>query len=130
VAFFPEGTTASQGTLLPFHANLFEAAIEAEVPIQPYALRYVDAQGNMHEAVDFVGDMTFVQSMLTILKSSGITAHLMVLPAIPVNGDPHRRELAAAAREAIAQVLGYSTASCPEEAGRADQRTDQMAPGC
>ena len=29
VSFFPEGTTASQGTVLPFHANLFEAAIEA-----------------------------------------------------------------------------------------------------
>ena len=29
VAFFPEGTTAAQGTLLPFHSNLFEAAIDA-----------------------------------------------------------------------------------------------------
>jgi 1-acyl-sn-glycerol-3-phosphate acyltransferase len=42
VAFFPEGTTASQGCLLPFHANLFEAAIDAAVPVQPYALSYVD----------------------------------------------------------------------------------------
>ena len=43
IAFFPEGTTAAQGTLLPFHPNLFEAAIEAGVPVQPYVLRYVDA---------------------------------------------------------------------------------------
>jgi 1-acyl-sn-glycerol-3-phosphate acyltransferase len=35
IAFFPEGTTAAQGTVLPFHANLFEAAIEAKVPVQP-----------------------------------------------------------------------------------------------
>ena len=41
IAFFPEGTTAAQGTLLPFHPNLFEAAIEAGVPVQPYVLRYV-----------------------------------------------------------------------------------------
>src|SRR5690606_21315559 len=27
VAFFPEGATSSQGSLQPFHANLFEAAI-------------------------------------------------------------------------------------------------------
>ena len=29
VAFFPEGTVAHQGQVLPFHANLFEAAIDA-----------------------------------------------------------------------------------------------------
>lgn len=108
VAFFPEGTTAVQGTLLPFHANLFEAAIEAQVPIQPYAVRYVDAHGNLHAAADFVGDMTFVQSMLTILKSGGMTARLITLPAIPVVGTPHRRELAVAARQSIADALGYS----------------------
>lgn len=107
VAFFPEGTTCAQGAVLPFHANLFEAAIEAAVPIQPYALRYVDAQGNLHPAVDFVGETTFVQSMLTILKSPGVTAQLLTLPVIPINGTPHRRELAAAAHEAIASALGY-----------------------
>src|SRR5690606_36823074 len=32
VAFFPEGTVSLQGSLLPFHANLFEAANEAQVP--------------------------------------------------------------------------------------------------
>jgi 1-acyl-sn-glycerol-3-phosphate acyltransferase len=39
VAFFPEGTTAAQGQVLPFHANLFEAAVDSRVPVQPYALR-------------------------------------------------------------------------------------------
>jgi 1-acyl-sn-glycerol-3-phosphate acyltransferase len=107
VAFFPEGTVASQGSVLPFHANLFEAAIEAQVPIQPYALRYVDASGRLHPAVDFVGEMTFVQSMITILKSSGITAQLTTLPLIPVDGAPHRRELAQATRDVIAGALGY-----------------------
>ncbi len=38
VAFFPEGTTGLQGTVLPFHANLLEAAIDAKVAVQPYAL--------------------------------------------------------------------------------------------
>jgi 1-acyl-sn-glycerol-3-phosphate acyltransferase len=113
VAFFPEGTTAAQGTLLPFHANLFEAAIEAGASIQPYALRYVDAQGNQHAAVDFVGDMTFVQSMLAILNSPGITAQLVTLPVIPINGTPHRRELAQAARESIANALGYANQMSP-----------------
>jgi 1-acyl-sn-glycerol-3-phosphate acyltransferase len=107
VAFFPEGTTSAQGTVLPFHANLFEAAIEAAVPIQPFALRYVDAKGDPHPAVDFVGETTFVQSMLAILKSPGIMAQLTTLPPIPVKGTPHRRELAQAARESIGNALGY-----------------------
>jgi 1-acyl-sn-glycerol-3-phosphate acyltransferase len=105
VAFFPEGTTSAQGTVLPFHANLFEAAIEARVPIQPYALRYVDARGNHHPAVEFIGETTFVQSMLWILKAKGITACIEILPVIPVEGTPHRRELAAAAHESISQAV-------------------------
>ncbi|MGH8853177.1 MAG: lysophospholipid acyltransferase family protein, partial [Telluria sp.] len=51
VAFFPEGTTARQGEVLPFHANLFEAAIDAKVAVQPYALSYVDAAGAYHPSV-------------------------------------------------------------------------------
>lgn len=108
VAFFPEGTTAAQGRLLPFHANLFEAAIEAGVPVQPFALRYTDSSGRLHPAVNFIGDMTFVQSMLTILKAGKITAQLVVLPAIPTGKTSHRRELADAAHAAIAQALGYA----------------------
>src|ERR1700756_3952948 len=48
VAFFPEGTTAAQGTLLPFHANLFEAAIDARVQVQAMALSYEDEGGGSH----------------------------------------------------------------------------------
>ncbi len=104
VAFFPEGTTAPQGTVLPFHANLFEAAIEAQVPVQPYALRYVDADGQLHDAADFIGDMTFVESVIAIVKSGGIKAELIRLPAIPTSG-AHRRELAVTTREMISAVL-------------------------
>jgi 1-acyl-sn-glycerol-3-phosphate acyltransferase len=106
IAFFPEGTTAGQGQLLPFHANLFEAAIDAKAPIQPCALRYVDAQGRLDSTVDFVGDMTFVQSLIAILAGQKITAHLIILPLIDI-GDATRRALAQNAREAIADALGY-----------------------
>ena len=107
VAFFPEGTTAVQGTVLPFHANLFEAAIDADVPVQPYALRYLDRNGRPHAAVEYVGDTTFVQSMVTILRHRDITAELLLLPAISSAG-AHRRELAATAHDAIAGALGVA----------------------
>ncbi len=104
VAFFPEGTTAPQGTVLPFHANLFEAAIEAQVPVQLYALRYVDADGRLHDSADFVGEMSFVESVIAILKGGPMVAELIRLPAVATTG-VHRRELAVAAREQIAAAL-------------------------
>lgn len=104
VAFFPEGTTAAQGQLLPFHANLFEAAIDAGVPVQAYALRYLDAHGKYHAATDFIGEMTLMESVLAILRAGAIRAELIQLPAIPTLG-AHRRELAAASRQAIAGTL-------------------------
>lgn len=107
IAFFPEGTTAPQGTILPFHANLFEAAIEAQVPIQPFAIRYVDAHGKLHHAVDFIGEMTFAESMNLILRGGKITAELTQLPLIS-SDNAHRREVAQAARLAVAQSLGIT----------------------
>lgn len=110
VAFFPEGTTVAQGNMLPFHTNLFEAAIEAQVPVQPCALRYVDdaadAQGRFHPAADFIGDTNFVQSLLTILRAKNMTAQLLTLPAIETGETSHRRELATAAQQLIAAALG------------------------
>jgi len=105
VAFFPEGTTAVQGKLLPFHANLFEAAIEAGVPVQPYALCYVGIDGKLHPAAEFVGGMTFMQSVLAILKAGRIMARLTLLPVIQTEQHSHRRELADTSRAAIGRVL-------------------------
>ncbi len=107
VAFFPEGTTAAQGSLLPFHANLFEAAIDADVPVQPYALRYVDANGAPHRAVEFLGEMTFAESIVTILSCSSIHAQLICTPPIAATGT-HRRELAQASHDAVALALGIA----------------------
>ena len=40
---FPEGGTGDGQTLLPFHANLLQAAITADAPIQPVALQFLEA---------------------------------------------------------------------------------------
>ena len=107
IAFFPEGTTGAQGGILPFHPNLFEAAIEAKVPVLPFAVRYVDAQGQLHPAADFIGEMTFAESMKLILVSGEMTAELIQLPNIPTEG-AHRREVAQAARVVVAKALGVN----------------------
>jgi 1-acyl-sn-glycerol-3-phosphate acyltransferase len=105
VAFFPEGTTAPQGSLLPFHANLFEAAIDAQVALQPYALAYVDAAGAPHPAIDYLDDTTFGQSIKLILAGPPVQARLTCLAPIQTEG-AHRRELAKQAEEAVRAALG------------------------
>ena len=104
VALFPEGTTSRQGEVLPFHANLFEAAIDAKVAVQPYALSYVDAAGSLHASIDYIGDTTFVDSMFTILQGPPVRARLQALAPIEATG-AHRRELAEQAHTAVAAAL-------------------------
>ncbi|MBY0574863.1 MAG: 1-acyl-sn-glycerol-3-phosphate acyltransferase [Undibacterium sp.] len=110
IAFFPEGTTGSQGAVLPFHANLFEAAIEAQVPIQAFAIRYLDPQGELEHAVDFIGEMSFAESMRLILDKNGTVVELIQLPSISTEG-AHRREVADQAREAVVQGLNVHTSA-------------------
>ena len=103
-AFFPEGTTSHQGQLLPFHPNLFEAAIDAGVSVQPYALRYLDANGELHPTIGFAGEISLIESILAIAGGSEIIVELQMLPALPTQG-ANRRELAREARAAIATAL-------------------------
>ncbi|QJE00611.1 1-acyl-sn-glycerol-3-phosphate acyltransferase [Massilia forsythiae] len=114
VAFFPEGTTSLQGRLLPFHANLFEAAIDAGAAVQPYALAYLDREGGWHHGVDYVGETTFVDSILRILDGPPVRARLACLVPLAPHGR-HRRDLAQAAQLAIAGALDL--AATPAGAG-------------
>ena len=104
VAFFPEGTTAAQGSVLPFHANLFEAAVDAGALVQPYALRYVDAGGALHPSIEFTGETTFAQSMMAVLAGGRIQARLTCLAPLPA-AHAHRRDLAKAAHDAVGAAL-------------------------
>jgi 1-acyl-sn-glycerol-3-phosphate acyltransferase len=90
---------------LPFHANLFEAAIDARAMVQPIALAYLDDEGSWHPSVDYVGATTFVDSILRILGGPPMSVRLHYLAPMPSEG-AHRRELARAAQQAIAGALG------------------------
>lgn len=104
VAFFPEGTTAQQGSLMPFHANLFEAAVDAKVMVQPYAVCYVDEAHRLHPSIEFIGDMTFAQSLVAILSGPPVFARLVCSTPIDAAG-AHRRDVCAAAHAAVGAAL-------------------------
>lgn len=64
LAVFPEGTTGDGRQLLPFHANLLQAAVTANAPAQPVGLRFVDqASGQLSHAPSYTGDETLLSSI-------------------------------------------------------------------
>ncbi|GAB4397611.1 MAG: lysophospholipid acyltransferase family protein [Rhodoferax sp.] len=71
LAIFPEGTTSNGLQILPFHANLFQAAIVADAPVQPVALRFEDAASAQPSlAPCYVGDDTLLDSVWRTLRAA------------------------------------------------------------
>lgn len=110
VAVFPEGTTGPGDSVLPFHANLLQAAIAVDAPVQPMTLRYADPAHRHSPAAAYIGDTTLMQSLWMIARCRGLTVHLTVQPP---QGSSHadRRALAAHVREQIAAVLAGDDAA-------------------
>ena len=114
VAVFPEGTTTDGRSLGRFYAALFEAAIEAGVPVQPIALRYPRADGAANPAAAFVDDMTFLESLLLVAREPRLVARVTFAPAIDTSARCRRR-LAAEARRAIAEALDLPAVAAASE---------------
>ena len=113
VAIFPEGTTSTGHGLLPFHANLLQAAISTATPVQPVALRFSDSSHAVSEAMEFVGATTLARSLWNSASGDGVVARVLFLaPRESAGAD--RRALAARLRADIAGALGVSE----ESAGR------------
>ena len=75
LAIFPEGTTSDGVNLLPFHANLFQAAIAANAPVLPVALRFVDAATGEHSlAPCYINDDTLLGSIWRTLIAPPLCA--------------------------------------------------------
>lgn len=103
LTIFPEGTTTTGDSVLPFHARLFGAAIEAQRPVQPMALRYGRTEDG-EALAPYVGDDVLLFHILALLRSPGFDAELTYLPPIEP-ADLDRSQLAQAARAAIESVL-------------------------
>ncbi|QGZ60787.1 lysophospholipid acyltransferase family protein [Paraburkholderia acidisoli] len=99
---FPEGTTSSGVALLPFHSNMFQAAVAAGKPVQPLCIYYEDAQGRQTTAPAYIDDLSLKQSLDAMLGAGAITAHVYVGEPIVAED---RRTLAARAQEAVNGAL-------------------------
>ena len=104
VAVFPEGTTGDGRCLLPFHANLLQAAISSATPVQPVVLRYAQPGKPISPAAAWVGETTLLRSLWWVACAEGLCAH--VQPLAPQDSQlSDRRTLANEVREQIAGAL-------------------------
>ena len=77
LAVFPEGTTGDGVSLLPFHANLLQAAISAQAPVLPVALAYSEGTpARATRAVSYVGDESLLGSLWRTVCAPHLRAHV------------------------------------------------------
>ncbi|MDI1275733.1 1-acyl-sn-glycerol-3-phosphate acyltransferase [Polaromonas sp.] len=91
LAVFPEGTTGDGTRLKPFHANLLQAAISANAPVQPVALRFVDADtGQTCFAPRYIDDDSIFVSIWETLSVRHLRAEVTFGNPQPCDGRDRR----------------------------------------
>ncbi|UCE30072.1 MAG: 1-acyl-sn-glycerol-3-phosphate acyltransferase [Burkholderiales bacterium] len=124
VAVFPEGTTNDGTRLLRFHANTAEAALRANVPVVPVALRYLTPARERCDAVAFVGDTSLLQSLWRMTAEPRIIVEMHVLPELEPSRFASRHALVREAERLIAARLGVAA---PDLSGPLDARLQSGA---
>jgi 1-acyl-sn-glycerol-3-phosphate acyltransferase len=111
VVLFPEGTTTDGRQVLPFHARLFGAAVEAHCPIQPVALRY-HPTADGRDVAPFIGDDDLLHHVLRILREPRLAIDVTYCAPLDSHGGD-RADLALASQAAIERALGLEPAPAP-----------------
>lgn len=105
LAIFPEGTTSNGRQLLPFHANLFQAAIAANAPVLPVALQFSDvANGAVSLAPCYIDDDTLLSSIWRTLSAPPLLAEVHFGAPQPAQGRD-RRTLSRDIRTAVEALM-------------------------
>jgi len=92
VAVFPEGATQDGRKVHRFFSAILQAGIDAEVPVQAVAIRYV-RNGKRDEVASFVGNISFPAHVLNILKVASTNVFFHFCDPIMAKGMT-RKELA------------------------------------
>ncbi|HYX70585.1 MAG TPA: lysophospholipid acyltransferase family protein [Terriglobales bacterium] len=100
VTVFPEATTGDSLKLLPFRSTMFQAAIDAGVPVIPAAIGYAPlADGSVRMDICFWGDMSPVPHALKLFSKRRIECRVEFGP--PLAASDNRKQLCRAAFEWI-----------------------------
>ncbi len=104
LGLFPESTTSTGESLLPFHSSMLQAAVGRGVPVLPVFLTYRLEDGSLNPYVPYVGEMTFVESFVRILNAPPSRVNIRVGPLVSSQG-LHRRDLALQLEQITWQLL-------------------------
>jgi 1-acyl-sn-glycerol-3-phosphate acyltransferase len=101
VVAFPEGSTWCGRAQGRFRRAVFQAALDADVPVQPVRVRYRFTEGGASTAPAYVGDDSLLASVWRVVSAREVVAEVDVRSAIAPAGHLDRRALAEAAQTAV-----------------------------
>ena len=101
VVIFPEGTDSDGTGVLPFHSSFFEAAIEAQCPVVPLAIRYSAPGVGPGEEVIYWKDRRFIFHVIRLLGVKEVRARVTF--GQPMGAGRNRKKLSEGVR---ARILG------------------------
>jgi 1-acyl-sn-glycerol-3-phosphate acyltransferase len=105
VGIFPEGGSGHGDKVGTFHARIFQTALDANVPVQPVALRY-GRDGRQDPGVPFGRKESFFANVLRVLGNPPMDAEVHFLEPVAPTPDARRR-MAEESRARIVRELGY-----------------------
>ena len=98
VVAVPEGSPWCGKAQGHFRRAVFQAALDAGVPVQPVRLHYRLSGGASSTAPAFVGEDSLLTSVWRVVSSRGLIAEVEVRDPIAAGSHPDRRSLALAAQ--------------------------------
>ena len=104
VGVFPEGRTRGGHEVGPFHARIFQAAVETGVPVQPVALVY-GLKGDAQTIVAFGPGESFFANFLRLLGEPARRAEVHFLAPIGAQDLEGRRRIAETSRARIVAAM-------------------------
>lgn len=113
VVVFPEGTSTDGKLLLPFHAALFQPALDTQTPVYSVGLRYSNHKGQISTAPAYWGNLSILDSLVALGRQPYTIAEVNWLKGLSaadvIANDAAqgitRQDLALASRELIACAL-------------------------
>lgn len=100
---FPEGTTTDGRSLRTFHGRLLASAIEADVSLQPVAIRYL-RDGQVDPLAPFIGDDDLLSHLMRLFANDQGDVEIHLLKPIACAGQ-ERAALAYQAQQAVQKAL-------------------------
>ncbi|MEU6129670.1 lysophospholipid acyltransferase family protein [Saccharopolyspora sp. NPDC047091] len=101
VGAFPEGTTWCGRAAGRYRPAVFQAALDAGVPVRPVALLFRTRAGEPTTVAAFVGAATLLESVLAVARARDLVVEFDVLPELPPGP---RADLARRAQHAVTRA--------------------------